>query len=124
MGDPDVFVVLKEGDSHGTRAGTPLCVELDERTARYRKIGNCVRYIPASRIESLSAASLVDVIAQAIYAEEDGLGPAGSDDRRAAMGEEDPAHPWRTWERAPEWERDDYRMAAKAVLRVVEAALK
>ena len=46
MGDPDVFVVLKEGDSHGTRHGTPLCVELTERDARARKIGRCVCYVP------------------------------------------------------------------------------
>jgi hypothetical protein len=45
---PDVYVVLKEGDSHGTEDGTPLTVDLHEDVARYRKVGKCLRYTPAA----------------------------------------------------------------------------
>lgn len=48
MPDPAVYVILKDGNSYGTRDGTPLCVDLDERTARMTKIGRCVRYVPDS----------------------------------------------------------------------------
>jgi hypothetical protein len=48
---PDVFVVLKDGTSYGTEDGTPLCVELTENMARYRKIGLCLKYIPEARAE-------------------------------------------------------------------------
>ena len=51
MTEPDVFVILKDGDSHGTREGTPLCVDLDERAARMTKVGRCVRYVPAEAAE-------------------------------------------------------------------------
>ena len=61
---PDVWVVLKDGDSHGTKHGTPLTVDLDERIAHYRKCGPCVRYIPAARAEralaALAAISMLD----------------------------------------------------------------
>jgi hypothetical protein len=50
MKDPDVYVVLKDGDSHGERDGTPLCVDLSEQMARYHKIGRCVRYVPADQV--------------------------------------------------------------------------
>jgi hypothetical protein len=48
MQDPDVFVIFKEGDSHGTTDGTMLTADVDERMARYRKVGRCVRYVPAT----------------------------------------------------------------------------
>jgi hypothetical protein len=50
MKDPDVFVVLKDGDSYGERDGTPLCVELSAEQAGYRKSGRCVRYVPADQV--------------------------------------------------------------------------
>lgn len=50
MSDPDVYVVLKDGTSYGTRDGTPLCVDLDEHTAHMTKIGRCVKYVPAERV--------------------------------------------------------------------------
>jgi len=61
---PDVFVVLKEGDSYGVKDGTPLCVDIDEGEARYRKIGHCVRYVPASQLheEQRLADALVDAV--------------------------------------------------------------
>ncbi len=49
--DPDVWVVLSEHKAFGVEAGTPLTVNLDESLARYEKIGRCVRYVPASRVE-------------------------------------------------------------------------
>ncbi len=48
--DPDVFVVLKDGDSHGEKDGTPLCVDVSEQMARHHKIDRCVRYVPADRV--------------------------------------------------------------------------
>jgi hypothetical protein len=69
---------------------------------------------------ALDSPELVESVARTIYLEEDGMGAEDSEERLAVMGP-DPGT-FRTWERAPEWERDDYRAAAKAVLRVVKAA--
>ena len=52
MTDPDVFVIFKEGDSHGTADGTMLTADVDERMARHRKVGRCVRYVPAESLET------------------------------------------------------------------------
>jgi hypothetical protein len=68
MSDPTVFVVLKEGTSHGTPDGTPLCVELTEETARHRKIGRCVRYVPEQvfRDERQAKRAFADALADLV----------------------------------------------------------
>jgi hypothetical protein len=61
---------------------------------------------------------LIERVARAFWYEEDGLGPEGSAERNSILG----GPPVRTWETIPEWERDDYRAAAKAVILIVRGS--
>lgn len=65
-------------------------------------------------LASLDSPELVDMVAMTIYLEADGMGAEDSEERLAVMGPDDGTR--------KTWARDDYRAAAKAVLRVVKAA--
>lgn len=67
-------------------------------------------------------AALLELVARTIFLHEDGLGAEDSEDRANALGPDDGQR--RTWERAPEWERDDYRAAARAAFEVLKRATK
>jgi hypothetical protein len=58
---------------------------------------------------------LVELVARTFWVHEDGFGSEGNGDRKAVYGDA----PMKTWESIPEWERDNYRAAAKEVIDVI-----
>ncbi len=100
--------------------------DLDEgsvESAKDSRIAELEKALKDGRVTNAPAQDtldLVESVASTIYLEVDGMGAEDSEERLAVMGPDDGTR--KTWERAPEWERDDYRAAAKAVLRVVNDA--